>query len=225
MPGRQHSLLNGEIYHVYNKSIDKREVFGEDAINEVAIETFTYYRSEEAIMRFSNYRKLPNPVKKIYESKVNKVKSFRISIIAYVLMPTHYHFLIRQNFDSGISVFLSQIQNSYTRYYNIVKQRNGPIFLDKFKSKPVNSEELLKHVSRYIHLNPYSAGIVSTISELEKYNWSSYSEYLSNSKLALCDKNILLSYFNNDVERLRKFVNDNREHQRTLEYCKYSKKW
>ncbi len=225
MPGRQHPLLNGQIYHVFNKTIDGRRVFINDAYNKLALETVSYYRSSQAIMRFSNYRKLPSKLKYYYEQKIYKADTFRVSIVAFVLMPTHYHFLLRQNFDSGISTFLSQIQNSYTRYYNLKNERKGQIFLDRFKSKPIYNDEQFKHTSRYIHLNPYSGGIASTIFQLENFSWSSFREYLDESIQSICDKSILLSFFNNDIGRYRKFVLNNKEHQKMLEYCKYTNKW
>jgi len=140
-------------------------------------------------------------------------------------MPTHYHLLLQQNQEGGISTFLSQLQNSFTRFYNIKTHRSGPIFLQKFKSKPILSEEMLKHVSRYIYLNPYSSGLIKTIDEIKNYSHSSFFEYIIEDAHTLCDIDYILSLFKRDRKRYEDFVLDNAEYQKTLEYCKYSNKW
>lgn len=79
------------------------------------------------------------------------------------------------------------------------------------------------HVSRYIHLNPYSGGIVKTIEELEKYPWSSFKDYIQDANNKLITKKDLLAYFNFDKDRYKRFVLSNAEHQKTLENVKYFK--
>lgn len=224
MPGRLHPLITGNIYHVYNKSIEKRIIFNEEYCN-LFIKTARYYRSSQSILRFSNFQKLSPNLLEPYEKRVLDKRSFRVTILAYCLMPTHYHFLIKQNQDRGISIFTSQLQNSFTRFYNIKSLRTGPIFLEKFKSKPITSEEQLKHVSRYIHLNPYSGGLIEKVGEIGKYSYSSFSKYLGLTDKTFCDPNIVLSLFNENREKYKDFVLNNAEYQRTLEYCKYSNKW
>ena len=135
------------------------------------------------------------------------------------------HFLLRQNQNTGISRFVSQIQNSFTRYFNRKHERSGPIFLQTFKSKPIISEEQLKHISRYVHLNPYSGRIITLIEDVREYPWSSFSDYISLSKAKLSEPENVLSFFKNNKERYRKFVLDNSAHQKMLEYCKYAEKW
>lgn len=140
-------------------------------------------------------------------------------------MPTHYHLLIKQNQHKGISFFMSQLQNSFTRFYNIKSLRTGPILLEKFKSKPIISEEQLKHISRYIHLNPFSGGLIKNISEIKNYPYSSFPEYLKLSENNFCDSTVVLSFFGGNKKEYKDFVLNNAEYQKTLEYCKYSNKW
>jgi len=221
MPGRPHPLITGNIYHVYNRSIEKRIVFTEKCCN-LFIKTAQYYRSYQSTLRFSNFQKLSPSLLKSYEKRILDKRTFRVTILAYCLMPTHYHLLIKQNQDNGISFFISQLQNSFTRFYNIKLIRTGPIFLEKFKSKPITSEEQIKHVSRYIHLNPYSGGLIKSIEKIKSYSHSSFMQYLHPIKNNLCDPRIILSLFNENRERYKQFVLSNAEHQKTLEYCKYS---
>jgi len=224
MPGRKHPLLTGNIYHIYNKTIERRAVFVGEYCDKF-IQTARYYRSSQSILRFSNFQKLPETLFSIYEKKVTDKRTFRVIVLAYCLMPTHYHMLIKQIQDKGISFFISQIQNSFTRFYNIKSSRTGPIFLEKFKSKLIVSEEQLKHTSRYIHLNPFSSGLIKKVPQILKYQYSSLAEYFNSSNKSLSNPNIILSFFANDKKRYKNFVLNNAEHQKMLEYCKYSNKW
>lgn len=94
-------------------------------------------------------------------------------------MPNHFHLLLQQIRDGGITEFISKLTNSYTRYFNIRNKRIGPLFQGEFKAVHVETDEQLIHLSRYIHLNP----IVSYITKkLESYQWFSYLEYLGRAK-------------------------------------------
>jgi len=224
MPGRLHPLITGNIYHVFNKSIEKKVIFSKEFCN-VFLKTAFYYRSSQSILRYSNFQKLSPPLMEFYMRKVQNKRAYRISILAFCLMPTHYHLLLQQNQEGGISTFLSQLQNSFTRFYNIKTHRSGPIFLQKFKSKPILSEEMLKHVSRYIYLNPYSSGLIKTIDEIKNYSHSSFFEYIIEDAHTLCDIDYCPNCWVHYRKRYEDFVLDNAEYQKTLEYCKYSNKW
>jgi len=226
MPGRAHPIITGNIYHVFNKTIDRREIFTENNLCNKFIETITYYRSSATVLRLSKFHQLSEEMKMYYSKHIMDINRLKVFILAFSLMPNHYHLLLKQNQNQGISSFISNIQNSLTRYFNIMNKRVGPIFLHRYKSKPITNEEQLKHTSRYIHLNCYSGHIVNSLSEIISYPWSSFNEYTNpNFKIRICQKNIVLSLFNNDRSLYKKFVLDNANHQRTLEYCKYSSKW
>jgi len=140
-------------------------------------------------------------------------------------MPNHYHFQIKQLIDNGIIRFMADVLNSFTRYYNSKNKRKGPIFLTPFRSRQIVSDEQLIHTSRYIHLNPYSAGIVNTQKDLINYPYSSFKEYVEKNEEGICNTDEILKMFGGDRERYKEFVLSNAEHQRTLEYIKYAKDW
>ncbi len=225
MPGRQHKLINGAIYHIYNKAFDRRKIFEDENLSMQFLNITRYYRSTNAKIRYSKFIKLsPDFQNNIYE-KILLKNDFRISLLTYCIMPTHYHFVLRQNIDKGISTFISQIQNSYTRYYNLRTERSGPIFIRRFKSKPITSEELLKHVVRYILLNPFSSEILSNKNEILIYPWTSFHDFIDPYKNSMTEVEFILSLFKNNIERFKKFILDNADYQKTLELCKYSKNW
>lgn len=147
-----------------------------------------------------------------YERFLYKMKEYkiihRVSIICYCLMPNHFHLLLRQNTDESISSFIHRLTVSYSMYFNKRYNRVGHLFQGRFKAKLITKDECILHLSRYIHLNPYE--IINSISELENYLWSSYSEYLNiSNNREICEKDIILQKFNNvyAIQAHRKFVN------------------
>ena len=109
-------------------------------------------------------------------------------------MPNHFHFLLRQREKNGISIFLSNFQNSYTRYFNTQDKRVGPLFLDQFKAVRIEDEDQLLHVHRYIHLNPITSFVVKTVEKLRTYLWSSLPEYFGLTQ-GFCETKTILSQF------------------------------
>jgi putative transposase len=74
----------------------------------------------------------------------------RVTVIAYCLMPNHFHLVLRQNEDGGISQYLADFQNSYTKYFDLKHRRSGAIFNRQFKAVLIESENQLLHLTRYI---------------------------------------------------------------------------
>ena len=100
-----------------------------------------------------------------------------VDIGAYCLMPNHFHILLQQLQDNGISTFVRKLLNSYTRYFNTKNERIGPLFQGQFKAVRVESDEQLLHLTRYIHLNPLVGYVVK---DLRNFEWSSYLDYIKN---------------------------------------------
>ena len=141
MSGRNHIFLTNNIYHIYNKTIEQKRIFADQEICKKFLDILTYYRSSQSLLRYSNFQNLSSELKIQYEKRIFDRRTFRISILSYCLMPTHFHLLIKQKQENGISFFISQILNSFTRYRNIKNERVGPIFLHPFKSKYIQTEE------------------------------------------------------------------------------------
>lgn len=211
---RKDPLVNGEIYHVFNRGIDKRTTF--TSYNEYlrAYRTIKFYQVINPPIRFSSYLLLSEEFRQKINKKLDGEKL--TTIFAYCLMPNHFHFLIRQEVDGGISKFIGQFLNSYTRYFNTKNKRVGGLFLDQFKNNLISGEGQFLHVSRYIHLNPYSSCVVKNLDELIAYKWSSLREYLCVDKDGLCNKSLVMDAFNNNKNQYKKFVLDRAEYQKEL---------
>lgn len=210
MPRRLTPFSSGEFYHIYNRGVEKRNIFTQTRDFNRFQKTFYYYQWLGPKPSFSKFTKSdfnsfkPNPDKRLVE------------IICYCLMPNHFHFLIRQLKDNGISTFIGQLSNSYTKYFNTKYKRVGSLLQGTFKAVHINTDEQLLHLSRYIHLNPMVSGIVK---KPEDYPWSSYLEYI-NGESFFSSPTEILNFFSSK-EKYKEFVEDQIDYGITLEILKH----
>lgn len=137
-----------------------------------------------------------------------------VSVIAYCIMPTHIHIIIKQLCDNGISKYMNNTLNSYSRYFNVRNERRGPLWESRFKSIHIENDEQLLHLTRYIHLNPVSARLVD---KPEEWVYSSYKEYLRDTNKSLCDYGELIEI---NPLTYQSFVNERIDYQRELSKIK-----
>ncbi len=123
------------------------------------------YRSQRDRQQFLSY----------LESAVNR---YGAVIHAYCLMSNHYHLLIETP-SGNLSQIMQHINGAYTNYFNVKRKRTGHLFQSRYKAILIEVDEYAKELSRYIHLNPVRAGMVS---RPEEYRWSSYSNYIGERK-------------------------------------------
>ncbi len=178
-----------------------------------------YYQNKDVPLSYSSLFKISQENREEKLKRLKKEKEFLVEIIAFCLMPTHFHLLLKQIADNGISIFMSNLSNSYTRYFNTNHRRSGHLFQGKFKAIRIVNEEQLLHLSRYIHLNPYSAQLVKNLKELEQYRYSSFPEYLYPHKSDYCCQEIVIGNFKNVLD-YKKFVFHRADYQRELEEIK-----
>jgi putative transposase len=204
MPIRKIFLLNGEVYHVCNKSIAGFRIFNSDKDYDRMLQLMEFYNNKDAPCSFSVYKKLKNITFNASKKNVN--------IIAYCLMPTHIHLILKQSGDNGIEKFITKISQGYSQYFNAQHERNGPLWEGRFKNIMVKNDEQLLHLTRYVHLNPVTAFLVN-----DPYDWvySSYKEYINSDrpKERLCYFDDLLKI---DSNIYKKFVLDQIDYQRQL---------
>lgn len=128
-------------------------------------------------------------------AKVERKGERLVDLLGFCLMPNHYHFLLRQLLEGGISVFMQKIGTGYTMYFNMKYARVGSLFQGTFRAVHVKNEEHLTHLSRYIHLNAAelrepdwkTAGIRNledTHEFVKRYPWSSYGDYLGGKRFS-----------------------------------------
>lgn len=220
MPGRIVPLVTDQVYHVLNRGSAFQPVFKNKRDYARIQETVFYYQNKNLSVSYSRFLRLPKEQKSVILETLGNKDKFLVDIIALCLMPNHIHLLLKQRKESGISTFMGNFTNSYTRYFNKRNKRIGPLFQGKFKAKRIETDEQLLHVSRYIHLNPFTSYVVKTLQDLEIYPYSSLPEYLGNSKTNLFQKEIVLGQFKSNTS-YKKFVFNQAEYQRELEKIKH----
>ena len=150
MPGRKIPLVTGQIYHVFDRGTNRQSTFYSKLNFVRALKAINFYKSSKPPVKLSRFLDIADK-RQIELLEVMEKSQKLVKIIAFCLMPNHFHFLLQQEVDNGISKFLGNFQNSYTRYFNTKHKRDGNLFLDQFKAVLVDADEQLMHVSRYIH--------------------------------------------------------------------------
>lgn len=198
-------LTTGEYYHVYSRGVDKRSIFTARP---------HYIRFLASMRNILLTGSATEKAKRNQSLALKKSTNATVSVLCYCLMPNHYHLLLQQITENGISIFMHKLNTSYTMYFNMNHRRKGRLFESTFHARHIESDMLLLHVSRYIHLNPLLAHLVKV---LEDYKWSSYNAYIAQDVDTLCNKQQILSYWKNEsVTQYRSFVQDQIEYARLL---------
>ena len=198
-PMRKHPLETGYIYHILNRGVEKRKVFQKDK---------DYFRFIHNLYEFNDEKPAQNFYYRQSSSHSHEVgpreKKSLVDILAFCLMPNHYHLLIRQVKDNGITEFMRKLGTGYSMYFNQKNERVGPLFQGKFKSILVENERHLLFLPNYIHLNPLDlvspewrdGKIKNTeraLNFLKRYKWSSYLDYAGEKNFPLLtSRNYLL---------------------------------
>ena len=213
-------LKTGHYYHAFNKSIAGFVIFNSDGEFQRMIQAIHYYRSVLQDYSLSNFLRSDQVSKMGINnclSSLSKDQPRLVEIVALCLMPTHIHFLLKQSRDDGISTFMGNLLNSYARYFNKKHERKGPLWVGRFKAVLIETDEQLRHVSRYIHLNPTTAGLVR---KPELWKYSSYKESINAEKNEFT-LTTGTEVFDNTPEEYQKFVENQISYQKELAAIKH----
>ncbi len=207
---RKDKLVEGQVYHVFTRSIAGYKVFNNNSEYERMQNLIQYYQAYKPAVKFSRFLRLPKDIKE----NLNNDKEIRdnklVEIISYCLMPTHIHLVLKQIKENGISIFMGRLLNSYTKYFNIKHGRKGPLWESKFKNVLVETDEQLLHLTRYVHLNPATAKLVENPAD---WQVSSYKEYVDQNVIGICSYGDILDIKPNEY---KDFVEDRIGYQREL---------
>ncbi len=187
---RKDSFANGEFYHIYNRGVDKRNIFsGLSDLNRF-LESVKFFNSTEPI---GSIRDIRESLANSQTSDVWEDRERLVDIVCYCLNPNHYHLLLCQRVNDGISEFIKRLGGGYTKYFNEKHSRDGVLFQGKFKSIRVNSNEYLLHLSSYINLNNQING---SVLKLSKSSWDEFVNPESAIENFCHNKEIILEQFN-----------------------------
>ena len=230
MPTKRPQLTNGEIYHIVMRGVDGRIIFPQEEDSFHFLHDLYEFNDEDNIDRDFRYN-LKNlfPQTKLdlsgtlpdkfpcesglgelkpgeLKNQKNKKRKLLVEILAFCLMPNHFHLLLHQIKDNGISKFMRKL-GGYATYINNKYSRQGHLYQGRFKAIHIKDDDQLKNVFVYIHANPLSlvepnwkkVGIKKpekSIKFLENYKWSSYLDYIGIKNYpSLVDKTFFVNVF------------------------------
>ncbi len=217
MARRKTILATNEIYHVYNRGVEKRPIFLNRRNYLRFIELTNYYRFEHSPMKFSHFKQISFKEKERIFKNLQGTEKL-VDVLTYCLMSNHFHFLLKQLTDKGISKFIAKVTNGFSHYFNTRHERSGHLFQGNFGAVRIETDEQLIHTNRYIHLNPVFSYLIK-LEDLDDYEYSSYPEYL-NKRTGFCNTHEILSFFKS-FEDYKRFIWDQADYVETLEVIRH----
>ncbi|MEK7127824.1 MAG: transposase [Patescibacteria group bacterium] len=190
------TYLENGYYHIYNRGVAKQDVFLEH-------NDYLYFLH---ILK-STLSKAPNKGPTLVGKRSWPQKNFfqKIDLLAYCLMPNHFHLLVRQTAPTIISEFIKSVCSRYGMYFNKKYERVGPLFQGIFKAVNIDNENYLLWMARYIHRNP---------TNFKDYKYSSYNDYFGLTNTSWVNTKIVLDYFSNN-QAFIEFTEDTKNESKT----------
>lgn len=216
---RKVPFRKGEFYHIYNRGVDKRNVFSDQNDLQRFFQSMLEFNTVEPIGSiYENYFRIER--EKRLGSQTSKLDKRPVNIICYCFNPNHYHFILEQLENKGIEKFMQRLGTGYTNYFNHKYKRSGVLFQGKFKSVHIGSNEYLLYLSVYVNLN-YLVHKLELGSPTSKSSWE---EYIKDCEVNLCEnKEVVLGQFRNKkeykqfAEKFVKGIVDRKERLKNLE--------
>lgn len=170
-------FVNDEIYHIYNRGVEKRQIFMDD---------LDYFRFIHNLFEFNDTA----PAGKFSEDKPpivgkDKKREILVEILCFCLMPNHFHLILRQLKNKGIPNFMKKMGTGYSMFFNEKYERVGALFQGSYKAISVENDAYFMQLSRYIHLNPIEL-IDSNWMNDEVKNWPKTNRFLKNYRWSSC---------------------------------------
>lgn len=197
-------ISEGEFYHVYNRGVEKREIFLTKTDHERFLRLLFVANGNEPF----KFDRLKGKCLK----EINRGSPL-VAIGAYALMPNHFHLLLKEITEGGIGAFMEKLTTAYSTYFNKSNDRVGSLFQGTYKAEHAESDEYLKYLLAYIHLNPVKLiepkWRVEGISDkkkamdfLETYRYSSYLDFIGTQReeSAILTRNVFPNYFSHSLE-------------------------
>ncbi len=222
-----------EIYHVLSRGVDKRKIFMDDhdrfrfihdlfEFNDIAPANHSSYFFHHSNSNFQSaavgqrqivrQRRIERPPRKLL-----------VNILAFCLMPNHYHLLLSPLAESGISLFMKKLNGGYVQYFNKKHERTGTLFERKYKSVLIDEQAHFIHMPYYIHLNPLDLispewrerkikNLKKAMDFLNSYRWSSHLDYAGQKNFpSVTQRNFLLEVFDGEngyKERIKEWLDE-----------------
>jgi putative transposase len=181
-------MANDCYYHVYNRGVDRRDIFLSDEDRRRFLRGCILFNDEEVIAR--------KPELSEDGSHPRRSTTPLVSILCYALMNNHVHFIFRQSVDDGVARFMQRLGTGYTKYFNRRYDRTGALFESTYKAVLIQDDRQFLHSTRYVHLNPFDifeGDEDNRMEQLIEYPWSSFRHYIGRTNDPVIHPNFLSS--------------------------------
>lgn len=195
-----------ELLHIINRGVDKRKIFLDNQDYFRFIHDMFEFNDEDSVdSNFYYFNKSHDVGHREIKKKPRKLL---VDILAFCLMPNHYHLFLTPKIQNGIPLFMKKLNGGYTKYFNAKHERSGFLFQGKYKRIIIKNEAHFIHLPYYIHFNPLDLiapewrerkikDFKKAMEFLNEYRWSSHLDYLNKKNFpSVINQEILLDFFN-----------------------------
>jgi len=199
-------IVTGEIFHVLNRGVDNREIFLDEEDYFRFIHNLFEFNDPSPVFNLSYYLNRLQSIDFV-NRYIKKPRKLIVEILAFCLMPNHFHLLLRQREEGGLTKFMRKIGVGYANYFNQKYKRSGTLFQGRYKLVLVNSELHFVHLPYYIHFNPldltmpeWRKGEIQNYQKaveiLNSFRWSSHLDYIGKKNFpSVTQREFLLKIF------------------------------
>lgn len=196
------TYVSDSYYHIYNRGVEKRTIFEDDNDYTVFLACLKLYLNPPKPIdrRFSVTLQGPSPTDTntlVYAPCRQPNNHYgKIELVAYCLMPNHFHLCIKQTEKRDMDHFMRSLSTKYAMYFNKKYERVGSLFQGRYKAVLIETEEQFTYLTKYIHRNPLAlTSYKDRPRQLGKYSFSSYPNYLGARRQNWINPTNILSYF------------------------------
>jgi putative transposase len=207
MSNRKHKFVKKGFYHIYVHSVGGLKLFNDNKDYQRFLTLIFVSNGIKPIPRLDR-KNAPSLTWDIRDGKLD-LGTPLVGIINFCFMPNHFHLLLEERSDGGISKYLQKLLTSHAKYYNLRHERRGHLFESNFHSRCIDTNNYLLRVSSYLHKNPKD--ILRWKNNEDKYPWSSYQDFIHENRWGkLLSKNIIEGQFKNKKDYQR-FIEEHYE--------------
>lgn len=150
---RKHPFVNGSYYHIYNRGVDKRDIFSDEKDIERFLLCMKLFSYKDPVGSLELALREQEQFVDVRQLQIPKDNKRLVSFVEYCLNPNHFHFILKQEIEGGISEFMKRLQGGYTRYFNDKNKRTGALLQGKFKSSYAEREKYFGMLFAYVMWN------------------------------------------------------------------------
>ena len=200
---KRFGLAPDEYYHICNRGVNKQTIFHDKGDFYRFLFLILYFQSQ------TNFSKVGRAVQEFVQHPMldivdEVIEKRTVELVAFCIMPNHFHLILKEVEDHGVSLYMQRILNAYGKYYNTKYERSGHVFQGPYRAVHVTNDSQLLYLSSYVHRNPRE--ISRWTNREDQYEWSSYQDFIAKDRWgSLLLSEIILGQFKNK-ERYKEFV-------------------